>query len=144
MLNVLYIRDLVSSGTAHTFEPFFLLNFSFFYCCWIKQNLPMVWELLIGPFNYHKICQCFINCVAVVCCSDRVIKADAKYINSQLFLHVPFLQAVCGAALGSREWGRSDVNGSTLCQHKQLRELGSAFGPAPQLQRELMSKSFFT
>lgn len=79
-----------------------------------------------------------------MCCSDRVIKADAKYINSHLFLHVPLLQAVCGAALGSRERGRSDVNGSTLCQPRQLRELGSAFGAAPQLQRELMSKSFFT
>lgn len=108
----------------------------------------MVGELLIGLFNYHKICRCFVKCAAVVCCSDSVIKADAKYTNSQLFLHVPLLQAACGAALGSGERGRSAVNGSTLCQRKQLWEcslvLGSAFGAAPRLRRELMSKSFFT
>lgn len=78
-----------------------------------------------------------------MCCSDSVNKTDAKYINSQLLLHVPLLQAVCGAALGSREQGGSDGNGSTSCQDQQLREcsrvLGSAFGAVPQLQRELMS-----
>lgn len=32
VLNIFYIRDLDSSGTSHTFEPFFFLKFSFFYC----------------------------------------------------------------------------------------------------------------